>query len=390
MGRQSARLWHDGKDHKDFWKLIDDEEGYLGKSWRMHWQIYKGNKLLWEKLPPNFLLSTGRYYNLSGRFYDSVKGEKFTDNGFLKSYIDESKALYNFCKVGKHLFASYGAEVYCTENCYSWKEVKTVSSHTGDTVTYLGNYNERLLIITNNALFVYDIRTDYIKELDMPNFSYISEHIGDKSYESKFCVMNETLIVATGEKNPYGMRDSEGLLVFKNDELVRHFYSFVTAPGFGKGHNSWVDCVASDGKVAYLSGVVNLFGIETNLEEGYKSSDGITWEKFASPLTGPLFFLNGNLYNTSTILTTQSPIIYKYFDGEFLRIENNVNAYFEFVGGDAMQKNTFSAKGYIYGNIKDDDGNICFARFKDYDSGESEIVLNHGITNGIYIESWED
>jgi hypothetical protein len=55
-----------------------------------------------------------------------------------------------------------------------------------------------------------------------------------------------------------------------------------------------------------------------------------------------------------------------------------------------MQKNTFSAKGYIYGNIKDDDGNICFARFKDYDSGESEIVLNHGITNGIYIESWED
>ena len=56
MGRQSARLWHDGKDHKDFWKLIDDEEGYLGKSWRMHWQIYKGNKLLWEKLPPNFFL----------------------------------------------------------------------------------------------------------------------------------------------------------------------------------------------------------------------------------------------------------------------------------------------------------------------------------------------
>lgn len=264
-----------------------------------------------------------------------------------------------------------------------------MSSHIDDTVIYLGNYNERLLIITNNELFVYDIQTDYIKELDMPNSSYINEPVGDKSYELKFCVMNDTLIVVTGEKNPYGMQDSEGLLVFKNDELVRHFYSFVTAPGFGKGFNSYVDCVTSDGKVAYLSGAANLFGIETNLSEGYKSSDGITWEKFASPLYGSLFFLNGNLYSAMGSSITQVQLG-KYLDGEFIRIENNVNAYFYLVGKDSSQKNTFSAKGYIYGNIKDNDGNICFARFKDYDSGESEILLNHGIANGIYIESWED
>ena len=384
MGKQSARLWHDGKDHKDFWKLIDDES-QLGKAWRMHWQIYKGNKLLWEKLPPNFLLSTGVYYTPSGHFYDSVKGEKFTDNGFLKSYVDNCKTLYNFCKVGKYLFASYGVKIYFTENCYSWKEVKVVSSHIDDTVMYLGNYNERLLIIAEKALLVYDIRTDYIKELEIPNSSYIRTGTSNKYYESNFCVMNDTLIVVTVEENPYGMQDAGGLLVFKDDKLVRHFYSFVTAPGSGNGFNSYVDYVTSDGKVAYLSGAANLFGSVTGLAEGYKSSDGITWEKFASPLYGPLFFLNGNLYKTDT-----SYSIYKYLHGEFRRIENNVNAYFGLVGNDAIQKGAFSAKGYIYGNIKDDDGNIYFARFKDYDSVEFEIVLNHGITSGIYIERWED
>lgn len=42
MGKQSARLYYDGKDHKD----IYFQENY-------HWKMYKGNEKIWEKLIGN-------------------------------------------------------------------------------------------------------------------------------------------------------------------------------------------------------------------------------------------------------------------------------------------------------------------------------------------------
>lgn len=383
MGRQSARLWHNGEDHKDFWKLIDDEDTFLKKSWRMHWQIYKGNKLIWSKLPPNFLtVELVSSSEIKPHIYESVYGKKFTDIGFLKSYVGNHRGVYVLCKVGKYL-CSLSSTIIYTDNCYSWKELKIDlgNFYGNEKIISIKNYNDRLLIYTNHRIAVYDIETSETKIIYQRKYDLIS-YAENQVYVQKDTLM---VIVSAGDQsiNPYANND---LLIFKNDELVKEIlqYSTPVQPDGSFTYGTYFKQIVGDGKTAYFKGTAKIIA-NTGREEIFFSMDGITWEILPQTfkyLTDELFSVNGELYST---VSSDTDFVLKYRNGDFERIENNVNA--------AIDKSyfiVFGAKGYIYCNCIDEDGNYRFTRFKDFDSNEYEIINENPMSHGIYIENWED
>ena len=109
MGRQSARLYYKGKDHKDIY--------FQGK---YHIKMYKGNKLLWEKLyPDKCLLTMGAYgihiYDIEYKFFD-----------FMPIYNSRSSINFLAC-VGDSLVVNiynsdFGFKIVYSADAESFKE----------------------------------------------------------------------------------------------------------------------------------------------------------------------------------------------------------------------------------------------------------------------------
>lgn len=220
MGRQNARLWHDGKDHKDFFK-----QPVIGE-WHMHWKIYKGSNLIWEKLPPNILL---RAYKEEGtstrtRIYESVTGKKLSYLGDFRhtgGYF--IRLVKGFCKVGKRVYSlslDSGAggltnrRIVYTENGYAWKRLE-LKNFSHKYAVEINNFNNKLLICTESEVGTYDYETD---EFDIIYKTEKLETIEDDYYDSATNITactNDTIVIGTVH-HTFGNR----LLTIKNGGLV--------------------------------------------------------------------------------------------------------------------------------------------------------------------------
>lgn len=374
MGRQSARLWHEGKDHKDFWKLIE-EENFQGLAWRMHWQIYKGDNLLWEKLPPNFLLFSERRKDSSGIFaYESVTGKIFTYLGFLKSYTGVSyRSIKKVCKVGKYVFADCFDKILYTENCYAWKElnIKSLGLSTKNFLVTIENYNGKLLIYSYFKISVYDCEKEEVIEMYESSGSEGMNLNGFAQYDGKVsCIKDTAIVIARLDSNDN--ITNKGLLVFKEDKLVKTFPD-----------ESRARCVAKNERGFYLianSKFVGQYGGD-NL---FFSTDGMSWDAITEDDYGFEYVFT----NKEEVFLTIKEGIFKYLNGETIEIENNVGADLEEL---TMNGGFFllSDNDYIYAN--DFNGNLI--RFKDFTDDSSEILIEgypgEEIISGIYVENWE-
>lgn len=369
MGRQNARLWHDGKDHKDLWKLIDDEDTPSGKYWRMHWKIYKGNKLLWKKLPPDFLLLGAGLYETTQRVYESVTGKNFTNLGFLKSYTSiKYLNILKLCKAGKYLFAkTYDAILY-TDNYYSWKKLNTESLDLSDNnwVVTIENYNERLLIYSAYKIAIYDCETGRINII----YESANRMLPTTLYQldSVVACVGDTAIAATSIDGVYNRR---GLLIFKSDKIVKTFEK-----------ETRINSVAKNGNGFWVIGKWPMTGMGGKITLLH-SEDGMIWNNAAdyNYAYENVFTLNDEIF-----LADDDGGIGRYSNGEIVRIENNVGANLKpNIGRYGFFM--ISAKNYIYANSLD--GNLI--RFKNFDDDTYEVLIeDYGAIAGIYAENWED
>lgn len=370
MGRQNARLWHDGKDHKDFWKLIDDEDTPSGKSWRMHWKIYKGNKLLWKKLPPDFLLLGAGLYETTKRAYESVTGKNFTNLGFLKNYSSiKYQDITKLCKIGKYLFArTYDAILY-TDNYYSWKKLNTESLNISDKnwIVTIENYNEKLLIYSAYNISTYDCKTGQINIIYESSSKMLLYTFAQS--DGVVACIGDTAIVKTSIDGDYRR---PGLFIFKSEKLVKTF-----------GKESRIDSVAKNRNGFWVLGssqMIGLYGGYTLLH----SEDGNAWSVAADCNYN---FKNVFTHNDKVFLSDrEGKVIGRYSNGEIVRMENNVGANLE-VHITSSGLFVMSAKDYIYANSLD--GNLI--RFKNFDDDTYEVLIeDYGAIAGIYTENWEE
>lgn len=386
MGRQSARLWHNGKDHKDLWKLIDYENNFRGKTWRMHWRIYKGNKLLWEKLPPKFFA----WCKTSGtvgdfRYYGSDFGKIFTNYGFCIDCRSNTQAIMQkFCKVGEYAFSISNLEVLYTTNFYSWKALKTISNYSAsERILHIGNYNDRLYVITENKIILYDIKNEKIQYLSNNQYSFLNSEV--------YAFGNALLVICSKIVNAY--HSDQYLLVFKNDALAKTF-SDVSGEYY-----LWAKSLTGNGKTAYLIGNNFAFQGYGNRISILSSNDGLTWvDEFTNPpyySLDHLFYANGNLYNYVANASGQKiNYLYKLENNALINVENKVKAGTLLVPqsgisyvGTKEKVLAFEANGYMYANAfvtEGEEEKYCFVRFKDFESEECEVLSEQAILDGIY------
>ncbi len=404
MGRQSARLWHDGKDHKDIWKLIVDEENASNNAWRMHWQIYKGNRLLWEKLPPNFMAVCRKSHNDTDYYYGSDDGKRFTNYGFCIDYCNDATGirLRDFCKVGKYIFSiGYAAGICYTTNFYLWKTLDVkFDFFKGEDITHIENYNERLLIMTRYKILTYDIRNNEIKYIPINYHNGIDQFdfAGAETY-----AFGNTLLVKCRKTvkitDVFGIPSSrkiEQLLVFKDDVLVKTFsekldeYGNTQAPFFG------AKSLTGDGNTAYMIGSEGLFTGYGNRNGILSSKDGLTWKSEENNYVAyeAISCTKKGLYAFYPDYGIEREyVIYKLENGSLKKIENRVNA--RAVKYDRAGINkllAFEAEGYMYANaivLVDGEEKLCFVRFKNFESEECEILSEMAFFEGIYVENWE-
>lgn len=373
MGRQSARLWHDGKDYKDFWKLIEDEEDYLNMSWRMHWQIYKGNKLLWEKLPPNFLLFGSRK-NKNGIFaYESVTGKKFTCLGFLKSYTEFNPGnIMRVCKVGKYVFAALYNKIIYTENCYSWKELNIDSLNLSNNNYMVGieNYNGRLLIYSQYKLTIYDCENKTFKDIYTSTKSLELRSTYNQFDNKIACIGDIAVVRAESEQSE---TRQYGFLVFKDDELVKKFFGEHGVRSFvAKGNNDTFVAYATREVFSYTD------GLRPSI---FTSKDGMIWNVLVDDpeyLVDLIFSYHDELYFGAR------DNIGKIKNGNMYEIENAVGAD---LYHSSIAEGTFLiiTDDYIYCN----NSNGIFIRFQDFEIEDYEILDEDTKAAGTYM-NWEE
>lgn len=363
-------MWHDGKEHKDFWKLIDDEDSMSMKAWRMHWKIYKGNKLLWKKLPPDFILFGKIPYGTRQRVYESVTGKKFTYLGFLKYYTSiQYEDITKLCKVRKHLFARTYNEILYTDNCFSWKKLNTDSLNLSNDnyLVTIENYNERLLIYSAYKIAIYDCDTDETKDIYTSNNKmYVGSAI---QYDSKVACIGDTAIVMA--RTDSNLRRNTGLLVFKNDKLVKSFKDEMLVYSVAKNKDRFWMVAQS-----HISGIIySDFTL-------FFSKNGLSWDKVAESDFDLVYVF---IHQDEIFLIDDYGNIYKYSNGDIIRVENNVRANLEEIG---TGRGFFiiSAKDYIYAN----DFNRNLIRFRNFDDDTHEILIeDYNAVAGIYAENWE-
>lgn len=102
MGKQSGRMYYQGKDHFDL--IFEGNDGVT----RNHSKIYLKNKLLWKREKPKFLFISD---NLSTT--ETFKGiSEFASNG----YYPERVSFF-----GGYYFMSTGKKICISDNGYDWK-----------------------------------------------------------------------------------------------------------------------------------------------------------------------------------------------------------------------------------------------------------------------------
>lgn len=361
MGRQSARLWHDGKDHKDFWKLIEAEESFLNKAWRMHWRIQKNGEVLWEKLPPDFLIS-GRE-NRWSYLFESVTGKTFTNLGYLKSYINSTVEFGKFCKVKKRIFSIGSEYILYSDNCYTWKllNVGDILTENREYIVTIENYDNNLLICTDRKVITYDYVTNVFDVIY--NKSGMHIQAGSGQFDGVAACIGDTACVRAYDK------DKKRLLVFKNKVLSKEI------------EVSRIYWIEKSTDAFFLSASIN-----SNVHGLLKSRDGVIWDAVSDNMPHYILHHNGITYgldrDTDSILRVR-----KLNGNNYTYVENNVKAcIFSSFGGFIV-----TAKEYIY--MIDKDYNVI--RFKNFDDDSVEILIDKKYsigqgTYGIYMGNLEE
>lgn len=382
MGRQSARLLYQGKDHKNIYFQAENESSLSGKALRMHFQMYKGSELVWGKKPPNFLLF-GRNEDGLFHIYESIKGAKFDDLGNTKSYTQNTNYFYtNICKIKNRLFALGDAIAY-TDNWFSWKELDS-NIYNGEAIINIANHNEKLLIYTTKNLFLYDIDLNektvvysFEYECDLSpltNVTYCSSKDNTTVVAYKYAASSENNYV--GGKKIITIHDSNVEKVIDSTDTSKfvitsndNYFLFITGAYF---LNPYID---GDDYDVY--------------KYVYSSKDGITWSRKDKNgyLTSyfnniPLFF-KGKFYY---IDNSEEPIILvSNEDGSDLeKIDYKIDL--TSYGGFLTRNFCIAVEDYIYYLKMDKSNNQYYLiRFKDFYSDDYETVIeNSRIYTGIY------
>lgn len=106
MGKQSGRLYYNGEDHFDLVFKGNGKDEFFAN----HSKIYLGNKLLWKREKPKFLLigthiSTTETFKGISEFFNTDISENATQVSFFAGYY----------------FLAAHNKIYNSENGYDWK-----------------------------------------------------------------------------------------------------------------------------------------------------------------------------------------------------------------------------------------------------------------------------
>lgn len=242
MGKQSGRLYYNGEDHYD---VVFKGEGTDGAAYN-HSKIYLGDKLIWKREMPKFLLgdSSGLATTETFRGISEFSANSFktvSAIGFLDGYY----------------FLASGKKIYRSENGYDWK------------FTYEAEWN-----------------VGYIERIDSL----------------------EALIIITQRNILYCKPNSQGGFVFENKCEINDSYDIHRIPTVNSGKRilirgrSSLPGIVIDSERIYETDVRSecYAGKESNCFYRYvqfpdycieKSYDAITWNYFCDI---PKITINGN------------------------------------------------------------------------------------------------
>jgi hypothetical protein len=262
MGRQTARLMYKGEDHKNLYfpaKLEEHNNDVL----MMHHELYKGSKLIWKKLPPNFML-IGKTGDSNAQYvYESVTGDKFDNLG----YIHGNFGACHLYKVGNTLFSDGNNKILYSENWFSWKVLDS-NLYNGEGIVSIGTHNEKLLIYTKKHIFLYDLNS---------NTSNIIHTFDVESYLTNalnicHCVEKNGTTVVVHAYRSDGQKIQ--LITIQDSKVVK------TTGGNDNGNSAY--SLAANENYFIFCGSVYLLNSSSDYDTAsyvYISSDGITWKK---------------------------------------------------------------------------------------------------------------
>lgn len=272
MGKQSSRIYYQGKDHKDIY--------FQGK---YHEKIYKGNVLVWEKIYDKcfMYLVVGKNSAISQTaiLFPDTRHQCIT--GF-SNFTPISQA---FCGVGKFtlLTKKNNQITFLTNNGDMFVESKIGNIGDSNVVTIIA-FSPYIFTITiegrvnviklNNKLEI-----EYTKNLK--NGTYGKYYYNPFAYNIKYS--SDKYITYSNRKAVYDGGFS--ILVFdKNGDVIES--EIDTSELYQKGHVTWIYFAAIIDKTAFLVTYTNTqiaVGWETRLIV-YKSTDYMKWEKITTTL----------------------------------------------------------------------------------------------------------
>lgn len=161
MGKQSGRLYYNGEDHYD---LVFEGEGTDGAAYN-HSKMYFGNKLIWKREMPKFLMIASRGLATTETFSGI---SEFPLNPF------ESLSAISFFE-GCYFLAS-GKKIYISANGYDWRFIHEIEWN----VRYMERITdlEALIIITQRNII-------YCKSGSQGRFTFENKYELNREYSDQ-------------------------------------------------------------------------------------------------------------------------------------------------------------------------------------------------------------
>ena len=343
MGRQSSRLYYQGKDHKDIYF-----QGHY------HDAMYIGNQLAWEKLGGK--LEPVLYEDVSSRFPESQR----------KTHIKDMVSAF----AGSVVFFASNQNDYARNGS-----------------AYLFRYNKNLLISGGNTGFrdfsdsnIADILLPdngiYIRNVNMRNTSVPIYAFSGILYYVQYGSINQGYLADTMERINADGSVSRGMQYYIDGSPVAR----------SKEANVCL-IIIGDHFSQYFAGAIHA-GVTTLDEYGYEtyhgicsSTDGVNWatgSKVAGTGTvvgGTLFYGNGTAINQKyePVTYTQMPAIYvngwyyaEELDGGYLLRSKDLKNWQRY-------KSIGAGSGYTVSGYWRTKNLLCLKKEKDDEGGEAGI-----------------
>lgn len=256
MGKQSARLYYNGEDCSDLYY-----GGYYNLS-----KIYRGSTLLWERLPPKYILASGNILFTSEVLKSLSTFRQYSLNEVYNVWYEGIEYIFGlyYMMIGIKETRESESIIWflSSENGYDWKKVYDFSDiNAKDMKKYMGKLAFIAKKDDNYALCLMDSKLNI-------EYSFDTSQIAGVDNMDMLAIGNDTILLMDSNK--------EYIIVVKNGQYKTAinksaFYSEESGSASFGARTSY----DIDGGYFYISAYTSILGNCL-----YRSKEGISWTRF--------------------------------------------------------------------------------------------------------------